>query len=173
MNNELKDIIKDLANNDYTSFKNYLNSKFSTVTSANKTYIDKTCVDMNYKYITQGRYDVLARMIQVLEQSAELKFGEDVDYAIFIMDELLPNRLGVELWAYKKLNPNEVENSKDKKMVDVGNTVEFKGQDSYYKGVVVALFKKLNGAVRCIVEDDRGLLLIKDPSKAKVLKEEK
>jgi hypothetical protein len=59
--------------------------------------------------------------------------------------------------------------NEDKKMVDVGDTVEFKGQDSYYKGVVVCIFKKLNGAVRCVVEDDRGLLLIKDPSKAKVI----
>lgn len=99
----LKNIIKDLANNDYTSFKTYLNTKFRTMTSANDTYIDKTFVDMNYKYITQGRYDVLDRMILVLEDAAEQKFGKNVDYAVFIMDELLPERLGVELRAYKKV----------------------------------------------------------------------
>lgn len=104
MNKEeiLKNIIKDLANNDYESFNVYLKSKFSIATPANKTYIDKTFVDMNYKYITQGRYDVLDRMILVLEDNAEQKFGKDVDYIPFIMDELLPDRIGVELWAYKK-----------------------------------------------------------------------
>lgn len=51
--------------------------------------------------------------------------------------------------------------------IKVGDVVEFVGKDSYYKGEVVALFSKKNGAVRCIVEDDRGLLLIKNPKDAK------
>lgn len=104
MNKEeiLKNIIKDLANGDYTSFRAYLKSKFSIATSANETYIGKTSVDILFIYIEQERVDVLQRMIMVLEDNAELKFGKDVDYAIFMMDELLPDRLGVELWAYKK-----------------------------------------------------------------------
>ena len=97
-----KDIIKDLANNDYTSFNAYLESKFSTVTSENETYIGKTSVDMLSVYIKQERADVLQRMLMILEDSAESKFGKDIDYAIFMMDELLPERFGVELWAYKK-----------------------------------------------------------------------
>jgi len=57
-------------------------------------------------------------------------------------------------------------------MCSVGDTVEFKGKDSYYKGVVVCLFTKLNGtSVRCIVEDHNGLLLIKNPSSAKIVNE--
>lgn len=54
-------------------------------------------------------------------------------------------------------------------MVEVGDVVEFKGEDSEYTGVVVAVFNKINGATRCIVEDERGLLLIKNPKSAKVL----
>ena len=53
--------------------------------------------------------------------------------------------------------------------VEVGDTVEFDGQDSYYQGVVVCIFEKINGAKRCIVEDTRGLLLIKNPSRAVIL----
>lgn len=104
MNKEeiLKNIIKDLANNDHGSFKVYLKSKFSIATPANKTYIGKTSVDMDFRYITQGAWNILERMIMVLEDNAEQKFGKDVDYIPFIMDELLPDRLGVELWAYKK-----------------------------------------------------------------------
>ena len=54
--------------------------------------------------------------------------------------------------------------------INIGDLVEFNGQDSYYIGVVVTVFEKLNGAVRCVVEDDRGLLLIKDPARARILK---
>ena len=52
----------------------------------------------------------------------------------------------------------------------VGDLVEFSGEDSYYKGTIVCIFTKLNGkSVRLIVEDDRGLLLIKGPKQAKLL----
>jgi len=60
-------------------------------------------------------------------------------------------------------------------MIDVGSKVKFEGQDSYYKGTVVAMFRKLDkegkqlGPWRCVVQDDRGLLLIKDPFKATLL----
>lgn len=100
--NIFKDIIKDLANDDYTSFNAYLESKFSIATSENYTYIGKTSVDMLSVYIKQERAEVLQLMMKILERSAESKFGKDVDYAVFIRDELLPERLGVELWAYEK-----------------------------------------------------------------------
>lgn len=49
----------------------------------------------------------------------------------------------------------------------VGDSVEFRGKDSYFKGQIVALFYKLDGqSIRCVVQDDRGLLLIKDPAQA-------
>ena len=54
-------------------------------------------------------------------------------------------------------------------MVEVGDVVEFKDEDSQYTGVAVAVFNKINGATRCIVEDERGLLLIKNPKSAEVL----
>lgn len=54
-----------------------------------------------------------------------------------------------------------------------GMLVEFKGKDSYFKGRVVSVFTKLNGkSVRCVVEDERGLLLIKNPNAGLVLREE-
>lgn len=49
----------------------------------------------------------------------------------------------------------------------VGDTVEFKGKDSYFKGIIVSVFTKLDGeSVRCVVQDRRGLLLIKNPKDA-------
>jgi hypothetical protein len=42
-------------------------------------------------------------------------------------------------------------------MVKIGDLAEFKGKDSYFKGVVVSIFTKLDGeSVRCVVQDDRG-----------------
>lgn len=52
-------------------------------------------------------------------------------------------------------------------MIKEGDMVEFKGADSYFSGRVVSLFTKLNKlSERCVVEDSRGLLLIKNPKNA-------
>lgn len=46
----------------------------------------------------------------------------------------------------------------------VGDKVYKKGGDYTFEGVVVSSFRKMNGAQRFVVEDDRGLLLIHGPS---------
>lgn len=40
----------------------------------------------------------------------------------------------------------------------VGDYVSKVGGDYTFDGVVVAVFKKLSGAIRLVVEDDRGVL---------------
>lgn len=40
----------------------------------------------------------------------------------------------------------------------VGNNVSKVGGDYTFDGVVVAVFQKLSGAIRLVVEDDRGVL---------------
>ena len=40
----------------------------------------------------------------------------------------------------------------------VGNLVEKVGGDYTFEGIVVAVFTKLSGAIRLVVEDDRGVL---------------
>ena len=40
----------------------------------------------------------------------------------------------------------------------VGDKVEKVGGDYIFVGVVVSVFQKLSGAVRLVVEDDRGVL---------------
>jgi hypothetical protein len=40
----------------------------------------------------------------------------------------------------------------------VGDKVKKVGGDYTFEGVVVAVFEKLSGAVRLVVEDDRGVL---------------
>lgn len=55
-------------------------------------------------------------------------------------------------------------------MVKMGDKVEFNGKDSYFCGIVVCIFRKLNGVdVRCVVQDDRGILLIKNPAHAVII----
>jgi len=59
-------------------------------------------------------------------------------------------------------------------MFKVGDKVEYRGSDSYYTGIIVSIFFKLNGkSERCVVEDERGLLLIKSLSNAIKVEDEK
>jgi len=43
-------------------------------------------------------------------------------------------------------------------MFNVGDLVEKVGGDYTFKGNIVSVFEKLSGAVRLVVEDDRGVL---------------
>lgn len=43
---------------------------------------------------------------------------------------------------------------------EVGDKVEKFGGDYTFEGIVVAIFKKLSGKIRLVVEDDRGILHI-------------
>jgi hypothetical protein len=56
-------------------------------------------------------------------------------------------------------------------VLKLGDLVEFKGKDSYFCGTVVSIFTKLNGQTqRIVVEDSRGLLLIKNIEQAVIIK---
>ena len=41
---------------------------------------------------------------------------------------------------------------------NVGDKVEKVGGDYTFEGIVVSVFEKLSGAIRLVVEDDRGVL---------------
>ena len=43
-------------------------------------------------------------------------------------------------------------------MYKVGDLVEKVGGDYTFVGIVVAVFEKLSGAIRLVIEDDRGVL---------------
>lgn len=43
-------------------------------------------------------------------------------------------------------------------MFNVGDKVEKVGGDYTFVGIVVSVFEKLSGAIRLVVEDDRGVL---------------
>lgn len=54
--------------------------------------------------------------------------------------------------------------------VKKGDLVEFRGSDSYFKEILVCIFTKLDGvSVRCCVQNEDGILLIKNPSSAILL----
>lgn len=46
----------------------------------------------------------------------------------------------------------------------VGDRVRRRNSDYRFDGVVVAAFSKLSGAVRYVVEDDRGILFVQSES---------
>ena len=50
--------------------------------------------------------------------------------------------------------------NKDVHQFKVGDLVQKPGGDYRFDGTVVAAFKKLSGAIRVVVEDDRGCLHI-------------
>ena len=46
------------------------------------------------------------------------------------------------------------------KMFEIGDEVKKTGGDYFFKGIVVASFKKISGEVRVVVENDDGILHI-------------
>jgi len=53
-----------------------------------------------------------------------------------------------------------------------GDYVVCEGEDSYFEGWVVSVFPKRNGKLRLVIEDQRGLLLIKGPANITGIKSE-
>lgn len=51
-----------------------------------------------------------------------------------------------------------------------GDAVAKEGGDYRFDGIVVAIFDKLHGGVRVVVEDERGLLFIFNPKQLRVTK---
>lgn len=69
----------------------------------------------------------------------------------------------------------DISNAEDKRKklelfragLKVGDYVKYEGADSRYWGTIVCIFTKMNGtSVRCVVENQDGLLLIKSLSNA-------
>ena len=97
----IKQIYQDIRNNDYRSLEEYLYKKFDSEKRIDGQYVGKTTVDFRFYHIVNNRYDVLKRAVDILRQSAEKKYGIGVKVIPCVMDELLPDRLGIELWCYK------------------------------------------------------------------------
>lgn len=55
----------------------------------------------------------------------------------------------------------------------IGDIVETDGGDFIFKGMIVATFRKRHGAVRYVVEDDRGILRIHSARTIKLLEKGK
>lgn len=58
----------------------------------------------------------------------------------------------------------EKEKFMETQIINVGDKVSKKGGDYRFDGIVVAVFKKLSGVERYVVEDDRGVLHIYGPT---------
>jgi len=57
--------------------------------------------------------------------------------------------------------------------MQVGDKVSKVGGDYRFDGIVVAMFSKLSGVTRLVVEDDRGILHIYSEKNLQVTTEEK
>lgn len=70
-------------------------------------------------------------------------------------------RVRLEEWISSVMVQKYIEQEQEDKMqaqFKVGDKVEKVGGDYTFVGVVVSVFQKLSGAVRLVVEDDRGVL---------------
>jgi hypothetical protein len=54
----------------------------------------------------------------------------------------------------------------------IGDLVEIRGEDSYFTGTLVAVFPKLNGTVRVVVENSDGILHIYAPKQLVKIRKE-
>ena len=48
----------------------------------------------------------------------------------------------------------------DQPLFKIGDKVKKVGGDYTFEGIIVAVFKKLSGKIRIVIEDDRGILHI-------------
>lgn len=55
--------------------------------------------------------------------------------------------------------------------MEIGQKVEKIGGDYTFKGIIVAKFTKLSGAIRFVVEDDRGVLHVYSEKNLKLVNE--
>jgi hypothetical protein len=49
----------------------------------------------------------------------------------------------------------------------IGDRVVKTGGDYTFEGIIIAVFQKRSGAIRYVVEDDRGLIMIMNPQQLK------
>jgi hypothetical protein len=98
----LEKIYADLKNNDYRSLEEFLGDKFYSGEHKDTEFIGKTSVDFHFRYVEENRYDVLERAIIIAKENVKYKFGEDIEMIPVIMDELLPGKLGIELWCFTR-----------------------------------------------------------------------
>lgn len=52
-------------------------------------------------------------------------------------------------------------------MIEIGRHYQKQGGDYQFEGICVAVFEKQSGVVRVVLEDERGLLFIFNPSQLK------
>lgn len=97
-NENIEKLIEDFKNNDHRELEKVLHNIFGTKLKITGDYIGSTSVDISTETLTKKTFK---RAIEILQCNLKSKFGYDHQCIPFVMDELLPNRLGMELWVYK------------------------------------------------------------------------
>lgn len=95
---QLNEILEDVRNNDIRSLESFIKEKYETKEYIGGEYLGKTSVDFKLEYDAHA----FIRALETLDASCKLKFNENSKYISFVMIELLPKRLGIELWAYRE-----------------------------------------------------------------------
>lgn len=106
---KLEKIFEDIRNNDHRSLENYLiiqiEPSLNNIKDKNGdkySYLGLTNVDFSFDCIKNDQYEVLEKAIKILKMNIENKYGNEVLCWTFVMTELLPQRIGIEVWVYKE-----------------------------------------------------------------------
>lgn len=99
----IEEIYKDINNNDYSSLSLFLDQEFySGLIPEKAIYAGATSVSFDSRHISNNRYYMLTRAVELLRSSSAYKFGtKNIYYVPLFMYELLPEKIGIELYCYK------------------------------------------------------------------------
>lgn len=92
---------------------------------------------------------------------------ETLQHEIVVLEDTIricPDNNAVQIMKVNLLKLKTQEKILMDQIINVGDKVSKKGGDYRFDGIVVAVFKKLSGVERYVVEDDRGVLHIYGPS---------
>lgn len=91
---------------------------------------------------------------------------ETLQHEIKVLEDtirLCPDMASVQIMKINLIKLTDKEKRLMDQIIEVGDKVSKKGGDYRFDGFVVAVFKKLSGHERYVVEDDRGVLHIYGP----------
>lgn len=92
---------------------------------------------------------------------------EHLQHEIFVLQDTIricPDKNAVQVMEVNLNKLKQLEKIMLDQIIKVGDKVSKKGGDYRFDGTVVAVFTKLSGVERYVVEDDRGVLHIYGPS---------
>lgn len=99
---KINDILKDMSNNNFDSLYYFLYERYKfDFTLRNHKYVGEKSIDIKFKHVIELRHDIFISAMDLLDSLVKKQYGESIFCIPMIMVELLPDRLGIELWVYE------------------------------------------------------------------------